>query len=296
MKRTVRIVVLLLLVANAGLVYYAVKHHSSQPPASGPVVVPTATTTSGPTGSAKLTQSAASVASSLDDPAPLFSAASTTIAWRASGGCTTPANLQISRNAGVTWTNAVQPAFHLLALDARSTNDGTAIGADVDCRPTTYVTRDGGRTWSPRSLAGVWFALPIGVYGPAGRITRPCSGKVLLLSSAGSNALVECSKGVYRTGNGGRSWTPAGNVTAGTVDSLALTSGGHAVVMMAASPGCRRGIRVLVSDDNGATWRVGQCLTATQTPTFVSLARDGQGETTSLSAVYRTTDYGRSWN
>jgi photosystem II stability/assembly factor-like uncharacterized protein len=293
-KRTARILVLLLLLANAGLIYYAVKHHSNKPPPGGPVVVPT-TPATGAAASPLLVQDAATAPATVKDPAPLFSAASTVVSWRATGGCTAPANLQISRDSGVVWSNAVQPAFHILAINATSGRSGSAIGADVYCRPTRYVTNDGGRTWSPRSLKGVWIGFPNGVYGPAGKITKPCHGKVLELGSAGNDGLVQCSVGVFRSDDGGRTWTAAGKLTAGTVESLALTTGGHAVVFMAGSPGCN-GMRSLVSDDAGASWQVTGCLTATQSPTFVALAANGDGQTTSFSAVYRTTDYGRTWD
>ncbi|HVT20096.1 MAG TPA: hypothetical protein VHE57_01750 [Mycobacteriales bacterium] len=296
--KAARLLALILVLANAGLIYYGVRHRSADdsPPVGSvkPIVLPT-TSSPSPSSAPAFHRDAAKVKSTSPLPGPLYSAANTVLAWRATGGCSAPSNLAISHNSGSTYLFAVQPAPHLLDITATGHQTGTAVGADAFCRPTKYVTTDGGRSWKPRSLKGVWFALPTSVYAPIGKLVQPCPGRVVSLSHVGSDALVQCARGVYRTDDAGRHWSAAGMLPPGTVESLSLAGGGHAVLLMSDSSDCK-GVLVVLSSDGGQSWQAGQCLRVTHTPTFVSLARDGRGQTSSLNSVYRTTDYGKTWN
>jgi photosystem II stability/assembly factor-like uncharacterized protein len=294
-------VVIVLGLINIALVAYALNHFASG--GSTPVTRPVPPVNhhhhhhkSAPTATVK----AASVRVDRDAAGSLFSADSPTDAWRATGGCTVPADLAVTNDSGADWVRMTQPAEYILAIHATGRQTGWVVGADASCIPGYYKTTDGGRRWaSAAHLGKIWVRLPFGVLNPRGSIATPCGTKypspVVLAGVNARVAAVMCKVGVFRTTNGGRTWSPTAKLPKGHTAALALSRGGKGVLILVGSPRCS-GARVIHTANAGQSWTIGRCLRVATTPMVASISTAGSGMLLGVDTAYQTTDYGSSWN
>jgi len=300
---TGRLAVIVLLALNVGLVGYALARYlSSDEPRAVPRSTPTATATKHhhTKNPLRLSTKAGSIRAEKLSVPLLFSAGSTTEAWRATGGCATPADLAVTKDAGVTWQPLRQPAPRILAVQVTGKRSGRVLGADETCTiAKTYTTTDGGFRWhAAPGFHRSWVASPFGVRSAQGVVSKPCrkTSPTPVFLSAGTDrlAVVVCRVGVFRTANGGHSWTPTAKLPAGRAAALAMSRSGRGALFLTQSPLCQ-GMRVMDTANAGRTWSVGPCLRAAAPPAFASMSAQGSGLLTTASGTYQTTDYGRSW-
>jgi hypothetical protein len=298
------VLVLVLTLGDAVLVAAALhRSHRADPAAAVTFVAPTPTqptvsaTPSIPATQPPTQQSGAQIVAVTDGANRLFTASSSTTAWRAHGGCSGPPSLSRSTDGARTWSALTAPAPHLLRIDLTGANTGWVIGVNAKCgSPTYYGTVDGGTTWAASPTLGhVWLPLHTGVRAPSGATTSPCDQHAApraLAPSGTKAALAICPTGVMRTTDAGAHWTPVGQVPAGRSVIAALGGHGAGVLLLTGAPHCD-GLRVLTTADVGATWTTGNCLAEAIEPASAAIAADGSGLLISAGRAYTTTDAGR---
>jgi photosystem II stability/assembly factor-like uncharacterized protein len=297
--------VLVLTVGDAVLVSAALHRSHREDPSAAVVVRATPQPTVSPSPSIPTTrpatrQSGAQVVSVTDGANRLFTAASSTTAWRAHGGCTGTPKLSRTTDGARTWSALTAPAPHLLRIDLTGADGGWVIGVDAKCgSPTYYGTVDGGATWAASPTLGlVWLPLHTGVRTPSGATTSPCGHHTAprSLAPAGTtDALSICPTGVMRTTDAGAHWASIGRVPAGRSVIAALGGHGHGVLVLTGAPHCD-GLRVLTTANVGSSWARGSCLADAIEPASVAVAADGSGLLVSAGRAYTTTDGGKHWS
>jgi hypothetical protein len=297
--------VLVLTVADAALVSAALHRSHREDPGAAAVVSATtpptvSATPSTPPAQPPTQQSGGQVVAVTDGANRLFTAASSTTAWRGHGGCSGTPNLSRTTDGARTWSALTAPAPHVLRIELTGASSGWAIGVGAKCgSPTYYGTVDGGATWAASPTLGrVWLPLHAGVRAPSGATTSPCANHTAprsLAPSGTTNALSICPTGVMRTTDAGGSWAPIGKIPAGQSVIAALGAHGTGVLLLTGAPHCN-GLRVLTTADVGARWAKGSCLSDAIEPASVAIAADGSGMLISAGRAYTTTDAGRHWS
>jgi hypothetical protein len=171
-----------------------------------------------------------------------------------------PLGLVESTDAGTSWTTlalAGEVDFHALEVSA-----GTVFGYDAT-NQIVRVSEDGGRSWQTRAaLPALDIAADpadpaallatveggVAVSGDGGRsFAAPTGPQLAYLSWAGDGTVygLGLEGTVFRSGDGGTSWAPAGIVPGGRPQALTATAG----TLLAATAG-----GVYRSDDGGATF------------------------------------------
>lgn len=306
-SRRFRRIVFLLVFAliDAGVIVYGVHVHNSSHNATPPAVIAPVTPVPATTHTPRpvpLSQSAAKVRAATLVPDILLGAWNVRNAWRAIGYCAQVSSLIYTQNSGSTWSQITQPAPYILWMHETGSSHGWVVGANSSCTSATkYTTTDRGKHWTAApGLGHIWLPTVIGIRTPSGGITLPCGSKhpsPISFSSAGvaGDAVAVCLHGVFRSTNGGHSWLPTGPVTQGKAGAVALTKSGAGVLLMTGEHHCS-GVRVLRTDDSGATWTVGSCLRIGSPPVTVSLADSGAGIMLSVGSRYLTQDFGGTWD
>jgi photosystem II stability/assembly factor-like uncharacterized protein len=299
------VLVLALVVGDAALVTAALQRtHRSDPSAvaSGVAtpVVPSPTPSVEVSTPASTRQPGAHVVAVTDGKDALFTAATSTTAWRAHGGCSGKPNLSRTTDGARTWSALTPPAPHLLRIDLTGAQSGWVVGVNGSCAsPTYYGTVDGGATWAASpTLGNVWLPLKTGIRAPSGSTTAPCGHAVAplgLAPSGTSSALAICPTGVLRTTDAGTTWKPVGRLAAGQSVAAALDAHGTGVLVLTGAANCG-GLRVLTTADVGATWKTGTCLTDAIEPASVGIGTGGAGLLISAGRAYGTTDSGLHWS
>lgn len=297
------ILLLVIAVVDAGIVYLGVHKHSEAKNPPPPVVITLPTHPTKTAAPVALTQSAAHVQSATTYSEPNFSVFNADVAWHSSGYCSIGGAFLVTGNAGTSYSNVPPPAPFIIYMHLTGVKTGWVIGSDINCYTLTrYSTTDAGAHWkTEHSLGKVWIPVPVGVRGANGKLTSPCGNKhaaPVSFSSAGPSgtAIVVCRRGTFRSTNGGTSWSPIGDISAGSPASVALAPNGKGVLLMTGDvDGCKEGTRVLLTDDAGATWTKGECLRVAKPPIAIGFSDAGQGLLLTLTSRYRSTDYGRTW-
>lgn len=135
-------------------------------------------------------------------------------AWLATTGtCEDPGQLQVTTDAGATWTASDAPAA-VTRIRTSGRAEGFVVGGSgEDCTMRLFTTGDAGGQWGdPESASATWARVP----GDVRRVIRPGAGPVtpcgrsavLDLSSIGRDvASVLCADGRARTTeDGGETW------------------------------------------------------------------------------------------
>ncbi|MBO1769495.1 hypothetical protein [Agrococcus sp. TF02-05] len=165
----------------------------------------------------------------------LLSAVSGTDAWRAeSGACGQPGAVEMTTDAGETWTpSTLALAGPVLALERNADGSrGFVVVADAACEPTVQRTFSGGLGWelAPDQALGSYVTAQGVVMLDGTSIDAPCEDPQAVTASGGG--VVLCA-GVAqaRTSSGG--WVPV----AQAVTAIGPAEGGVAVALRSAE-GC----------------------------------------------------------
>jgi hypothetical protein len=172
-----------------------------------------------------------------------------------------------STNGGTTWAQVgSSPAYIAPFVRHRS---GFIIGSAGNL---VMKSADAGLTWIPQGIVG-------------GYITAFCvdSAGIVFAGTQSGTGL-----GVYRSTDGGLTWTQTSLTPASTINRLAVTSTG--AILAATYQGIYR------STDGGTTWQQSntglssmQVSSMTVTPNLVFIGTIGGG-------VFRSDDFGKTWN
>lgn len=189
------------------------------------------------------------------------------------------------------------------------TRTGFAFGSWLNRgRVLLYRTRDGGRTWTPATVA-----IPMRYRDDFSWVGVPVFfGQKLGFVSVGFGNLTGCEGGptqqvLYRTADGGRTWTPAGKTVSTPATDLSLVDAVTSQVLYRMTfPGkpCAPSIRATLwrSRDGGRTWA------AIDTSAFMARASElvftdsrvgwivTYSRQDTRARVWHTTDGGRSWS
>lgn len=296
-----KLLLFILVVINAVLIAEAVRHHhdAGQTAALQTATQPTpSTVTPGSDDLPRLTVDAENARSTYTTVGHQVVAWDEDHAWVASVGCDVAAKLSATTD-GVKWSIVQLPLPRLLTLDMTGPRAGWIVGSNIACQqPERYRTSNAGRTWTREAgLGQPWLATTIGIRLPSGALSTPCSrthAQVRALSAPDTlHAIVICTTGVFRTANGGASWSPAGKVARGQVDGVVLDARGRGALFMTATKGCN-GSRVFPTSNGGRTWSAGECLFASP-PLIAGIGPSGGGLLITTAGVYQTHDDGATW-
>jgi photosystem II stability/assembly factor-like uncharacterized protein len=213
---------------------------------------------------------------------------------------TCPGELRLTTDGGKTWTLLLRD--DIAAMRFASANRGWIALAHPDGAVEIRTTSDGGTTWSTGRRVGTasWWLLRLDA--------ATTQVAWLLTGDSGSCSASTCGTyELFRTGDGGMTWTSLGNPkdTAGGNCSMgflggplfASTTRGWFTLNLGAGGGNGPG-GVLATEDGGRTWR------CSSPPTDTSLlsAADplhvwvwSQQRVTGVTGMYATDNGGRSW-
>jgi photosystem II stability/assembly factor-like uncharacterized protein len=181
-----------------------------------------------------------------------------------------------STDGGQTWTFSALPGCFQtcganLSLSFVDPEHGFATIGPLQSGPTLlYSTDDGGATWTQMGELPNLGGMLVGGPGPGAQIlfTSALDGWAVTGPTEGSSGQ-ETSPGgtVYRTTDGGVSWSPAPGLPANEQYSLPTFFGAQAGVMLSNPEGApSQSSSVYVTDDGGNTW------TSHPVPTIAGLA------------------------
>ncbi len=223
-----------------------------------------------------------------------------------------------STDGGRTWTFTPLPnclqrcgSIHLSFVDAQY--GFATVSSDPRGPPETlFVTHDGGVTWSrastPPDLGSVVIGGPAAV--PQLLFTTATDGWAVTGPPVTYSARITNFGGrVYRTTDGGTSWSPAPGLPRGVSFSLPMFFGPEdGVVLGDATITSHRAPSVYVTDNGGATWTRRSLPTLKRVRDSAGFYYDGGSLASRFSAVsarrwiidlgqklYLTNDCGRSW-
>lgn len=109
-------------------------------------------------------------------------------------------------NGGITWTRVLTESAWTIAVSPNFANDGTLFTGGFDGR--LYVSHDGGTTWMTRTVAMTASTINALVVSPA-YVTD-------------TTVFAGCHGGLFRSEDGGATWTPEAAYPGSWVESLAI--------------------------------------------------------------------------
>jgi hypothetical protein len=144
----------------------------------------------------------------------------------------------------------------------------TAVAGHMAQPSTYYMGATGGGVWKTESHGNLWTNVSDGYFatGSIGAIDVANTDPNIVYVGTGSAAIrsnVITGKGVYRSGDGGDSWTFAGLLESGQIAALEIDPRNPDVVFVAAvgnafAPNTERG--VFRTRDGGRTWDKHRCV------------------------------------
>uniref|UniRef100_A0A8C6ZG85 Sialidase-1 n=1 Tax=Nothoprocta perdicaria TaxID=30464 RepID=A0A8C6ZG85_NOTPE len=170
--------------------------------------------------------------------------------WTAGSGSVAAFRIPLLLRAG--------PRALLACAEGRKVSAGDAGAKFIACRRSS----DDGATWGPSRFVADDGAAGDGL--SLGAAVAAGGGRLLLLFARGAHGAAP-ETFVLRSPDGGRSWGPPHNLTGLLGGRLFAPGPGYGIQVRAEGPrrpGGRDGVSCLLSDDGGASWRLGGTLRA----------------------------------
>lgn len=288
--------IVLFVVADAVLIMVALKHtrqgadnaapaftpvataaSSTAPPTpftmSGPAATssPAAPTSAGPTSTSPTTSPATSSTVLPPDAVPpeatvLLDMASDGSAIRATrGSCPAdgadaePPAVQVSGDAGETWSTVESSSSAVLRVAAGRSGRSWFVATDDDCALVEHDSAGDGEDWTTSSPDGAW-ALPVdatatSILAPIGDVEVGCA-PVSLAAIDSKNAVVACTDGALRIStDSGKTWTDGAAVPGVVGVTFVGPNSGYALAVTSQCPA-----QVWQTGDGGASFAELACL------------------------------------
>ncbi len=206
-------------------------------------------------------------------PARLLSVLDEDTAWRSAvGSCPgTPPTLELTTDGGRTWRSSdlagIADVAAVATVQATSEDVASVVAFDADgCAPVLALSYVAGNDWVtyPDRVAGNWFldpAAPQVLHTPTGEAPAPCEAVVSLAGRSAADAAVLCADHtVYRTADGGGTWS----APAGVPGSTAIAAGaGEYLLAVGGEEGCAGVAVTRLPDDAPAPATAATCASET---------------------------------
>lgn len=170
-----------------------------------------------------------------------------------------PIQVELSIGGGPWQASSVPGLVTVTGLQIVGDGFTRVVGHEPDCTPASYVSRNGGGSWSPAAgEVRFWSVLPENsdqVASPGGAVKVPCVPRAVSAINA-TVARLWCEGGqIVGTADGGAHWVALGSLA--DAESIAYLDAADGVAL-AVDPECD-GISVLVTRDGGVDWETVHC-------------------------------------
>ena len=225
----------LFLIVDALLVAWALSVDRGVPGAPRAAATPSATPAPAPTAPPEPATAPGRLLSVLDEDT----------AWRSAvGSCPgTPPTLELTTDGGRSWRPSdlagIADVAAVATVQATSEDVASVVAFDADsCAPVLALSYVAGDDWVtyPDRVAGNWFldpAKPQVLHTPTGEAPAPCESVVSLAARSATDAAALCAdRTVYRTTDGGATWSapagiPGSTAIAASEDEYLIAVGGE---------------------------------------------------------------------
>jgi hypothetical protein len=305
-KRAAVVGLVAFLALDVALVAYAVGAFDGDATA-GPTFSAAPRPTASPSPSESPTPAPSTAFTELTPSSVLISAVDGDTAYRvAAGNCATGASLELekSTDAGGSWvsTTVSTDLASALRLDAQDADFAVIVGLEGEtCTPgltATYTSGAGFDTY-PDRLASTWYVVPGSegtINSPQAIVTAPCDEPVSIAPRSDSSAALVCGdRNVYRTQDGGATWSD-GLLVPGIVAMDSDTDG--YVIASTGETTCTGAQIFELSDTAGSTPAVIGCSPGSISSSRTDIAMSAAGESLWLNAGQNaivSVDGGRTW-
>jgi hypothetical protein len=213
------------------------------------------------------------------------------------GGCPeTPAALEVTTDAGVTWTPVAADEARAVQSIAAAPDVVNVVAADpVGCAPVLLRTFVQGADWQVTPDIGTaWHLDADRVIAPGGASSTPCTTPVQVAARTSTEAAVLCDGAtVSATTDAGATWSNSAPVSGAA--SVAPTTDGY-LLAVTGGEGCEGG-RVMPVSATLEPGAPGTCVpsVASDGATVLATAADGTVWLWSGDTVARSSDGGSTW-
>ncbi|MBT2498996.1 hypothetical protein J7E25_07790 [Agromyces sp. ISL-38] len=256
--------------------------------------LPTASITATPTPTAPAVDPDVSVA----PLTAVLAAVDAATAYRSvTGGCPqTPAALEVTTDAGATWTQVGADEARTVQSIAPAADIVSMVAADpVSCAPVLLRSFVQGADWQATGDIGTVWHLDAGqVIAPGGASSTPCATPVQLAARSSTEAAVLCDGAtVAATTDAGTTWSNSAPVSGAA--SVTPAADGY-LLAVTGGEGCE-GARVMPLSAALEPGTPGTCVptVAADGATVLATAADGTAWLWSGDTVARSSDGGTTW-
>ena len=214
------------------------------------------------------------------------------------GGATVELSLDGGKSFQASEVSAAAVVLRVASIDA---DNAWLVASDADCGSvTTYRTTNGGGAWdATEGSEGSWHRLTESgarVHAPTGPADVPCAENQVAAgfsTLSSDQAYVLCGDGkVLRTRDGGRAWSPRGEVP-GAMD-LDFVDESHGIAAVTGDGECS-GVAIAGTSDGGESWKSQACV-KTSAEGVPDVSADGQRAYLAVGeSVWFSDDGGTSW-
>lgn len=282
---------------DIALVFFAISSTGSAGAGEGRREVlpalPTASITATPTPTAPAVEPDVSVAPLI----AVLAAVDAATAYRSvTGGCPeTPAALEVTTDAGATWTTAGAEEARTVKSITPAADVVTVVAADpASCEPVVLRSSVPGVDWQASGdVSSVWHLDAGQVIAPGGASSTPCTTPVQVAARTSTEAAVLCDGAtVSATTDAGATWSNSAPVPG----AASVTPAADGYLLAVTGEGCE-GARVMPLSAALEPGAPGTCVPnmASDGSTVLASAADGTVWLWSGDTVARSSDGGTTW-